>query len=489
MAPARLCLRHQPLSSMATRITASPPTFDTPKQANARAFLGFTAVLITLYLAWLCVFWPGMLGDDSFAVLLEVDMPGAFRSGKSGFWYYLVRITYGTTGRVETTIALLLCLSALIFARILSWQWQHGHRKACWVFLVLVCAAPHTIYFLSTLYPDGIFAVAACGLLFELWLCAKRGRVSRMSAAMIALTLPFALFARTNGVLFLLPAVLTLCFVNPSGRRVLVIAIASWCALAWAAHHVHKATPQSAALSLALFETANFLRPYAMDDLRKIHPETVDPWLRDRVRLTPRTLDILLTHRSRENILAHEDPAYWDMLVFNPAGPQLLNLPPAQQQELVSEFFRHNLWHNLPVFLGSRSTVFFTAALADGGFPALDYAATVLPRTQAKSSYRAFHLDHAERMLRKIHQTSHEWRWLLWTPFVGLTLMLCLMRQGWRNKDLPGLLLSVSLLAQLAGIFVFSAAGEYRYLLLFFFAPLVVWPALAAPQSSHLTHE
>ena len=72
---------------------------------------------------------------------------------------------------------------------------------------------------------------------------------------------------------------------------------------------------------------------------------------------------------------------------------------------------------------------------------------------------------------------------------MGLTLMLCLMRQGWRNKDLPGLLLSVSLLAQLAGIFVFSAAGEYRYLLLFFFAPLVVWPALAAPQSSHLTHE
>ena len=41
------------------------------------------------------------------------------------------------------------------------------------------------------------------------------------------------------------------------------------------------------------------------------------------------------------------------------------------------------------------------------------------------------------------------------------------------------LLIAVPMLVQLGGVFVFSIAGEYRYLLTFFTLPLALLPAIA----------
>ena len=144
------------------------------------------------------------------------------------------------------------------------------------------------------------------------------------------------------------------------------------------------------------------------------------------------------------------------------------------------EFFRHNLWRNVPEFLGSRVTVFFTAALAQGGMPALDWTPNILPATQATSHYRAFGLTGAEQVLRQVHRASYQGRWLLWTPFVGIFMAAALLLR--RRSTAPARWMGLSLLLQLAGIVALSSAGEYRYLLVFFVAPLALWPMFSSGQ-------
>ena len=332
------------------------------------------------------------------------------------------------------------------------------------------------MYFLGTLYPDGIFAVAATGLLFELWLCARRKTVSAGSALMLALTLPLALFTRANGIAFLLPAIGCLLYLQRPGQMRLSALV-----LGFGAQAIHKSSNQSAVDSLVLFETVNFLRPHAMDDLWLMYPKANDPWVLRTPRITPLTLQTLDAHAPRDKLQAYSDPGYWDMLVFHPKGPQFLALSDAQRQVLRQEFFRHNLWRNVPEFLGSRVTVFFTAALAQGGMPALDWSPSILPATQAKSQFRAFQLTGTERVLRQVHRLSYQGRWLLWTPFIGILMAAFLLLD--KRSTGPARLMGLAVLIQLAGIVALSSAGEYRYLLIFFMVPLALWPMLFSRHS------
>ena len=91
---------------------------------------------------------------------------------------------------------------------------------------------------------------------------------------------------------------------------------------------------------------------------------------------------------------------------------------------------------------------------------------------------RRFGLDQAEQALRAVHRYSYAWRWLLWTPWLGMGLLALLLWRSCRGKDLPALLVTIPLAFQLAGIAAFASAGEYRYLLLFFTMPLVLIPIM-----------
>ena len=101
-------------------LTSTPPSGSGDHRSLAR-FLTLLAVLATAYSIWLLTFWPGVLGEDSVAILQEVQNPEAFRSGKTVVWYYFVKLLYGTTGHVEAPIAAALALCAVMFARMLAW--------------------------------------------------------------------------------------------------------------------------------------------------------------------------------------------------------------------------------------------------------------------------------------------------------------------------------------------------------------------------------
>lgn len=424
-------------------------------------------LLLLIYGGWLAVFWPGMLGEDSLAILLEVGDPATYRSGKPAFWYYFVRLFYQGHHLVEIPIAFMMALSAFILARILAWCWTQRLYGTTISLLVFVCMAPHLIFFVGMLYPDGIYSVAVAGLLFEVWLIAHLRKASFLSLLVLTLTLPIAAFARPNGIIFLVPVAILVFIADKTSRRWIAAILLAWCALAVAAASTHKSSNHGALYPLAIFETVNFLQA------RPMNLWTASP------RVLPSTIEVLTKHHPIETYTSHYDPDYWDPLQFTPTGPRVMAFPRQDRKIITRDFFRYNLWNNMPKFMGSRVNVFLVSALAQGGAPNLSYAQHVLQRINTQTTYRQFQLNQAERALTSLHEISYHYRWLLWTPFFGIGLLAWALLKGFQLHNKALLLIAAPMLIQLGAIFIFSIAGEYRYLLPFFTLPLVLLPILA----------
>ncbi|GAA4423714.1 hypothetical protein [Acidovorax lacteus] len=431
-----------------------------------RPFGVLLALLALVYGTWLVAFWPGVLGQDSLAILLEVQNPAVHHSGKPDFWYGFVRLLYAGTQRVEVPIAVLLLLTALVFARLLAWQWQHGLRKTTAVLLLLVCAAPQMVFFAGSLYPDGYYAVAVTGLLFELWRAVRARRMDASGLVFVALTLPFAAFLRPNGIVFLLPVALALWWVQGRGRLGLGVIALSSIALNMAAGQGRQEVPTHSVLyPLAIYETANFLQP------RPMNLWTASP------RVHPDTVQLLKRHGIYEKVIAFYDPDYWDPLTFRADGPRVMGLPKDDRKAVVEQFFTYNLWHNMPKFVGSRVNLLLVAGFAQGGLPSHSYAAHVLQQIETKSRFRKTDWLAGGIALFTLYEWSFQWRWLLWTPFVGVALAFWALWAGWQRRDRATVLVAAPMVLQFGAITVFSIAGEYRYLLPFF-TLTVLWGPL-----------
>lgn len=430
-------------------------------------FIYVLALLVVAYGIWLLTFWPGVLGEDSLAILREVQTHRTFTSGKPVFWYFFVKTFFEPTGLVEVPIGVQLFLSAVVFARILGWCWAHGLRKTFAFLLVFVCLAPHMIFYIGSLYPDAIFAVAASGLLFELWLIAQTRKLSRVSLLMCLITLPFAVFARANGIVFLGPVLYAAALLERADRSKLLAVSLTWCAIAVTGVISDDARSHDVLYPFALFETVNFLQPRPMN----LWPE--------RPRVSEKTIQSLTRYQPMQKIIENYDRDYWDPLVYKSTGPHLGSLSPADEKTIVSEFFRYNLWQNVPAFLASRVNIFMVSALAQGGLQSVEYAPHVLAQIRSESQFRRFHLTTLESVLISVHAFSEKYRWLLWTPWLGIALLFIMVRRGFRAKSGPMLIVAIPMAVQLLAIFALSIAGEYRYLLPFFTLPLVALPALA----------
>ncbi|MDD0810268.1 acyltransferase [Curvibacter sp. RS43] len=446
-----------------------PPSPSTPS-AYWRILIG----LLVVYGAWLLAMWPGALGEDSLAILLEVQTAGEFQAGKPAFWFYFVNTLYASTGRVEAPIAFQLLLTALVFARVLAWCRQQGQRWVFWGLLVLVCLAPHMVFHAGLLYTDGPFSVAAAGLLFELWCACRAGRLSRSGLAMVALTLPFAVLARSNGIVFLLSLVVAVWCLRGRSRQALVALGLACVALGGVTEWMHKGRSHGVMFPLALYETINFMQP---------RPMGLSPL---ESRVSAETLKVLDRYAPREQLLAFYDRDYWDPLVYRAGGPDLFRVSTEDRATLVNEFFRYNLWHNLPAFMSSRVNLFLVSALAQGGMGSPLYSESVLKRIKSQSEYRPFGLDGLSAFFDRLYQHSLDWRALLWSPLVGILLVGWMCLQGWRERRVLWLMVAGPYALQIAAIFLFSIAGEYRYWLPLFVFPLVAWPMLREAQTARL---
>ncbi|MXN29788.1 MULTISPECIES: hypothetical protein [Delftia] len=431
-------------------------------------FSGIFLLIAIIYLAWLVACWPGILGQDSLAIMLQVDTQRKFESGKPVFWYMYNLLFYGTTGRTEVPIGVQLLICAIICARILFWMLERQLYKSFAYCLFFVALAPSVVFYASSMYSDGVYAVTLSGMLFEAWRCIRRRQIDSWSAFIFLLTIPFAIFSRPNGIINFIPLlVLGWVLARPQRLRLLAIVI-PWCTVMLYGHISFKSNYSIGTIfPVALYETVGFLehRPMGL-------------WEHNQPRITPKTLEALTSLGSSiEHIQEFYDHYYWDPLVFFPQGPALLSLSKKDRRTIVREFFKYNLWHNFPAFAASRVNIFLYSALANGGFPGPTYNKIILPQTKSISKPN-IHQWVTDKPLLDYFEFSMNHRGIFWAPWVGLILIFMASYRFIKNRNLGDGVVAATYTIQLAAVFIFSIAGEYRYLLAFFTAPLVLLPLL-----------
>jgi len=449
---------------------------DTCKKRHGLRFGALLLLLLVIYTAWLIACWPGVLGQDSLAIMLEVDTHREFQANKPAFWYMYVNWLYGNSGRAEVPIGFQMLVSAVVCARILSWLGERRMWKSFAYCLFFVALAPSVVYYSSSLYSDGIYAIALSGMLFEVWRSWRLRSIDKASCLVLLTTVPFALLSRPNGVLNLVP-LLALAWILSNAQRVrLGLVVLPWCFVGVYGQLTYAYTnPIGSIFPLALYETVGFLehRPMGL-------------WERNEPRVTQKTVKALTsTGRSLEHISQFYDHYYWDPLIFFIEGPALLELPEAAKKTVIREFFKYNLWHNLPAFAASRVNVFLYSALANGGIPDPNAAQYVLPKTKSISALNIVQWP-TTPLLRQWFDMSMRYRAILWAPWVGIALIFIGCRRALTECELSDAFVVGTYAAQLAAVFTFSIAGEYRYLLAFFTAPLVLLPVLYHPASAHV---
>lgn len=438
---------------------------------SAKPFLLVFSLLILFYGAWLLTFWPGILGQDSLALIAQIE-GSRYQSGKPVFWYLFVKWLYEPHRRIEVSIAVQLLLCAVIFARMLAWTWQARMRKTFFFVLLFIALAPQVAYFQTSLYSDGLFSAAVAGLTFEAWVIVRDRRVSGVSLLMLGLLIPFAVFLRANGY-FMLVIVIPLLLAVPRQDKLKVLAVFGiWVLLYLIANYTHKSLHKHGALfPLAIFETVNFLQP---------HPTGLRP---ADEHITPETIALLERRKPIAEILKFYDRDYWDPLVYRAAGPGFLDYSKEEKTAIAREFFCCNLWNNFPAFMASRVNVFLVSAFAQGGFGGPDETVRIMPLIKSTSAVRPFDMGPVEPLLRSMYESSFTYRLLLWTPFLGIGLLVAVMRRTWHRREWLLFLVVAPLALQLAGVFAFSIASEYRYLLFIFTSVAALLPIYVATRT------
>jgi peptidoglycan/LPS O-acetylase OafA/YrhL len=463
-------LRFKPSSSQvwfgASAVRAVKTRFLALSELQYFAFV--LALIGVVYAAWLVASWPGILGQDSLAIMLEVDTDRVHQANKPAFWYLYALLTYGATGRVEVPIALQMLICAAVCARILAWMLARRMWKSFAYCLIFVALAPSVVYYSSSFYSDGIYAIALSGMMFEVWRSIRNRSVDLSSLLIFFVTIPFAIFGRPNGVLNLIPlAGLTWLLSKPYRIRMSLV-IVPWLIVGFGSQFIYKyKNPIGSIFPLALYETVGFLehRPMGL-------------WEHDQPRVTAKTVDALTsTGQSLDKIREFYDHYYWDPLIFFPTGPALMSLSDKSKRTILKEFFKYNLWHNFPAFMASRVNIFLYAAMANGGIPDPSETSKILPYTKSISSVQPLKFS-LRKHLHAWYDFSIQHRAILWAPWGGLVLLAVALRRTMKQRDKVVALIAGTYALQLAAVFIFSIAGEYRYLLAFFTAPLVLLPII-----------
>ncbi|BCN37430.1 hypothetical protein ALDI51_07490 [Alicycliphilus denitrificans] len=442
----------------------------TERPWNTRVFLFIWLSLALFYALWLIACWPGILGQDSLAILKEVDSQREFQSGKPPFWYLHVWLLYGPFQLVEIPILVQTLICVTICARILCWMWINQMRKSFAYCLIGIALGPSIVYYVSSLYSDGIYAIAVTGLTFEAWRCIRQKRIDGIGAWMLCLCIPYALFSRPNGLLNAIILIVLFISLSKPQRLLLGVLAIPWICIAIIAQI---SFPSRASIGtvfpMALYETVGFLEKRPMGI-----------WERNEPRITEKSVQALTsTGRSLEHIQSYYDHYYWDPLIFFTNGPGLLSLSKESKKVVIREFYRHNLWHNFPAFAASRVNIFFYATLAMGGIPGPTNADNILPQTQARSEIRPYILPTSQPLLKWFDLTERH-HGFFWSPWIGYIVLIATSFMAWRRRNVINLCVCTVYLAQFAAVFLFSIAGEYRYLLAFYTAPLALLPIITS---------
>ena len=428
-----------------------------------------------VYGIWYSVFWPGPTGQDGYSLLMHINQGNPKWTGKEGAWLIYALLTYGTTGHVEAITIPLLLLHVLIFTRLILHLWNIGCKKIASASAIFIACTPHVLNAASSLYPDSIFSLAFIALLFEIWIALKNG-LTKANSLLIFILFPIASSFKANGIIVVLPMLYLAWELKPRSQKVFIIlTMLVWGSIGAICHQVFDLGKGHPALKpLVLFETTNFMqsRPMGLWETRHM--------------VTDRTKEIMYRHISQDAIDELYDRDYWDTLWHaNQDRVRFRGMSKTDWRHLRTDFFTYNLWRNIPAFTASRVNIFLASALAQGGIVPPTAGKDVLAIVPTNSTYNPFQFDGLQNFLLQFFDFTYAWRFLFWSPFVGLVLLAMAAKKNASTHNTANRVILATLFIQLAGIFLMSIAAEYRYLLIFFYSPLLLVPILH-DEASHI---
>lgn len=416
------------------------------------------------------------MGADGYSLVFHINQGIPKGTGKDPAWLLYALGTYGVTHKIETAIIPLLIIQTLLFTRIIGYTYIRGNKRIAIFLLIFIACAPHAIHYASSLYADSIFCLAFIVILFELWLILKNERATPLNLAIIAILIPIAGFFKGNGIIVLAPIFYTAYYLKGWSRWFLIIMTAAWVLAIFQGGKIADAGKGHGALEpLILFETANFMQTRPMHLREYQH------------MVTDETKKIMHRYASQEDIDKYYDRDYWDTLWHqNQDHLKFYSMTKEDRLNLRKEFFTYNLWKNLPAFISSRVNIFLASALAQGGMVDTANARDGLRDIETNSEYNPFGFFRGAEVVKEIFNFSYDLRFLLWTPFLGIILLSICIRKSICLRDRHTLIICGTLLVQFIGILIFSIAAEYRYLLVFFYAPLLLFPIFQSKSQQHL---
>jgi hypothetical protein len=239
---------------------------------NSPAF--FTACALTF---WVFVFAYSLLlaprwirTDPDSSAFLQPILFGSYHDGRNAGYATFLRILHGTLGLSQLdTIQLTLQLFAFvlgvgILARAYGWWWSAG-------LLVLACSYIEVFsYFANEILAEAFFLFGA--ILFACCLAASVRRPSASTFALAALGLTVGIVAKTVGIVFLIPALLSLRFIAAPLRKTAAMilitpAIITYLVLCFNGYSRFGAfRPESMAGLQLVAISANFLEPRGEED-------------------------------------------------------------------------------------------------------------------------------------------------------------------------------------------------------------------------------
>ena len=377
-------------------------------------------------------------------------------------------MTYGATGYVEAITIPLLILHVLIFTRLVAHLWNMGCRKVAFASAIFIACTPHVLNAASSFYPDSIFSLAFIALLFEIWIALKNG-LTKTSAIFIFILFPIATSFKANGIIIVLPMLYLAWILKPRGQKIFILlTMLVWWGIGTICHQRFDLGEGHPALKpLILFETTNFMQSRPMNLWETRH------------MVTDRTKEIMYRHISQDAIDELYDRDYWDTLWHaNQDRVRFHGMSDKDWRYLRKDFFKYNLWRNIPAFSASRVNIFLASALAQGGIVAPTSGKDILDTVSTNSTYNPFGFDRLQSLFLQAFDFTYAWRFLFWSPFVGLVLLAVAAKKNAGTHDMANRVILATLFIQLAGIFLMLIAAEYRYLLMFFYSPLLLVPVL-----------
>ncbi len=423
------------------------------------ALWAIIAVLLGLYFtAWWLHLRPGIFTEDSAHILAEV-LRGDITNRKPFLFARFVELTSLGGRWVQFTIFAQVAIVVLIISRAFAVALSH-RVSPVWILLcALLVLNPYVANMVFYLQNDVLFCFGIIAILVETLLVARRGHLTFASLAIVALASPMAFAFRENGLLFLPVWWVLVLFLGQDGKRLVAVSAIST-VLAYASIiGVDKET------------TADLMYPAVIHEVARL----AQSGYRHEVgsRLAPETRDAVGIDKL-ESATEVYWPLYWDTVGFFADGPNLAYLPGEQRSAVVRSFLKHDLLPNLPSIAGHRVEMLLGALLARAQYVDPYSAPEELHGPLKKWKNRVGASNRGEGVLGELNEASGRSRGWTWNAALGVAVLAGMSLLALWRRDRVTLIVTTLLWLQLGVLLAVAPSAEYRYVFMFYLAPLLL---------------